>query len=184
MPLPILALTPFLAANGARIAIYAAVISSVIGVVWMHGFFKGREQLFEERAELATKKVELIVRQGAVTEKIITKYTHTTQTTTSVTEAIKHEVLHAAQTSVAAGSCTCHLDNQWLRLHNAAADNRIPEPAASVDGEGRTATAVEALRTVTENYAACHRTADKLDALQDWVREQLRISEATSEGER
>lgn len=39
----------------------------------------------------------------------------------------------------------------------------------------RAPTAAEALSTVTENYAAGHRTADKLDGLQDWVRKQGKV---------
>lgn len=36
-------------------------------------------------------------------------------------------------------------------------------------------TAAAALNTVTENYAACRRTADRLDWLQAWVREQAAV---------
>ena len=36
-------------------------------------------------------------------------------------------------------------------------------------------TAASALRTVTENYARHHRVADRLDALQSWVRGQEQV---------
>lgn len=40
-------------------------------------------------------------------------------------------------------------------------------------GSSRPVSAAGALPKITENYGACNRTADRLDALQSWVRGQF-----------
>lgn len=49
----------------------------------------------------------------------------------------------------------------------AACERPQPLPAGS-----GAPTAAQALQTVTSNYARHHRCADRLDSLQEWVREQ------------
>lgn len=51
------------------------------------------------------------------------------------------------------------------------AERPTPLPA----GEG-SPSAADALATVTGNYARHHRTADRLDCLQGWIREQSAIT--------
>jgi hypothetical protein len=48
-----------------------------------------------------------------------------------------------------------------------------PQPLRGPAGEAPSA--AEALRALSANYAAAHRSADRLDALQDWVRRQLGV---------
>ncbi|MDK2124139.1 hypothetical protein [Parachitinimonas caeni] len=67
----------------------------------------------------------------------------------------------------------CHLDADWLRLHDAAATGRLPEPTdatASADATASGPTAAEALPTVIDNYRSCNETAQRLRDLQGWVR--------------
>jgi len=68
------------------------------------------------------------------------------------------------------------LDPAWRLLHDAAALNAVPGDPGTADGAGGAPPAAAALSTVTANYSACHRTADRLDALQRWVREQSAIT--------
>ncbi|QDQ24910.1 hypothetical protein FNU76_00315 [Chitinimonas arctica] len=63
----------------------------------------------------------------------------------------------------------CHLDYEWLRLHNAAALSIVPEPADSADAAAGEFTSDDALQTVTTNYQACQDNARQLADLQRWL---------------
>jgi len=55
----------------------------------------------------------------------------------------------------------------------AAADNDSIDTDIDADGAAGTVTAAQALPTVTDNYAKANRNADKLEALQEWIRAQI-----------
>lgn len=160
----------FLATHGSRIAVYGVLVAAGLGVSWMHGFFSGRAALHEYRAAQATEAARVVVRQAAATVKVVNRYIKVAGATRVVTETVEKEVLRYVDSNP-----TQCLDDKWRRLHDAAALNAVPQPPARADGEGEAPpSAAEALTTTTENYAACHAAADRLDGLQDWVREQQR----------
>ena len=66
----------------------------------------------------------------------------------------------------------CNLHNSTIELLNAAAKNDLPNPTRAVDesSSGVNLSAVET--TVIENYNQYHEVKNKLDLLQEWVREQ------------
>jgi len=66
----------------------------------------------------------------------------------------------------------CKLHNSTVELHDAAAENRIPDPATRTD-EGPSGVALsEETRAVIENYNTYNQVAEQLRSLQQWVREQ------------
>lgn len=147
-------------------------------VVWSagcfgYGLFTGKDAgaraLAEHIAQQATARVALIVKQGELTERVVNHYVKVKGDTQTVTVTVEKEVSSYANT----GYC---LDGTWRRLHDAAALNGVPPAAGPVDGEGGAPQAATAIRAVTENYAACHRTADKLDSLQQWVNQQKELT--------
>lgn len=101
---------------------------------------------------------------------MVTRYIKVKGDTEVVTQTITKEVVRYAEANP--GYC---LDAGWRLLHDNAARNAIPDPGVKPDGEGGAPTAATAIQTVTGNYAACNRTADRLDALQAWVREQWAV---------
>lgn len=157
-----------LAANWQRLLIYAALVAAACLTVWMHGYFKGKAALYEYQAEQAKEGARIVVKQGEATERVVNRYIKVRGATETVTVTVEKEVERYANT----GHC---LDGAWRRLHDASALNALPEPARGLDGEGRAPEAATSLATVTANYAACHRTADRLDGLQEWVREQQAV---------
>ena len=159
--------------NWQRVLIYAVVAAALAATVWMHGYFKGKAALYEYQAEQARAGAAIVVKQGAATERVVNRYIKVKGDTQVVTLTVEKEVVRYADSNP--GLC---LDAGWRRLHDAAALNAVPVPAAEPDGEGRAAPpAALALQAVAENYAACHRTADRLDALQDWAREQHQVTQ-------
>lgn len=151
--------------NWQRLLLYGTILLAIGTILIGYGYHKGSQRLYEYQADQAKAAVAIVVKQGKATEKIVTRYVKVKGDTQVVTTTIEKEVVRYAESNP--GTC---LDGAWRRLHDAAATNAVPGPASLADGESRAPPAAAALNTVTENYAACHRTADKLDALQDWVR--------------
>lgn len=133
IPLPVISFGLSLLQNWQRIAIYAALAFAVVGIAWMHGYGKGSSRLYEAQAEQARARVAIVLKQSAVTERIVTEYVHIAGATQVVTQYVDREVSRYAESNP--GSC---LDPDWRRLHDLAASNRIPDPSRAPDGPVRT----------------------------------------------
>lgn len=157
----------FLAGNWVRLALYGLVIAGALATAAGFGYHKGVQRLWSYQVEQARQAVKVIVRQGEVTERVVTKYITIRAKAEVIERTIEKEVIRYAETNTSA----C-LDPQWRRLHDGAAVGAVPDPAGSVDGEATTPAAHEAIAAVTENYAICHANADRLEALQGWIRAQ------------
>jgi len=146
---------------------YTIVVATFCG--WQ-GYQLGENELYKYQAKQATVALKVRQKRDEATEKVVTKYVQVAGETKTVTEYIEKKVVEYANT----GYC---LDPAWRVYHDLAAGNIVPKPGFIPDAAGGTApTAAAALQTVTESYAACHRTADRLDALQDWVRKQQAVT--------
>jgi hypothetical protein len=145
----------------------------IVGLVaGLAGFGLGGKYVYgkwlDERASQAAQAVQIVTRQGQATEKVVTQYRDRVKVREGATVTIEREVERYVEGKPLALACT--LDMRWLRLHDAAAAGAVPPPAAGDDAAPGTVTAAAALPTVTANYAACGRTADRLTGLQAWVR--------------
>lgn len=163
----ILKIAGFAAGNWERLVIYALLIMGVISAAAGWGYMKGSERLFRYQAEQAQQAVRVVVKQGEATERVLIRYVKVKGDTQVITQTIEKEVTRYVDSNP--GLC---LDAQWGRLHDAAAANTLPQAPSGPDAAIGAPTAAQAIKTVTDSYAACHRTADRLDALQDWVRAQ------------
>lgn len=153
--------------NWQRLVIYGLLIAGVLAATAGWGYMKGVERLYEYQGKQATMAARVIVKQGEVTERIVDRFVKVQGATRVVTQTVEKEVVRYVETNP--GPC---LDVQWRRLHDSAAANTLPETASKPDGAIGAPTAAEAIEAVTASYAACHRTADKLDGLQAWVKAQ------------
>ena len=155
----------------AKWGVIAALVAAFGGWAWFEGNEHGTEKLTKYIGEQAVEATKINTARQVVTERVITKYVKVQGETKLVTETIEKEVVKYAQ-----ANRTFTLDREWRGLHDRAAANTLSSPAARVDGAVGTApTAAEAITTVTGNYARANRTADTLDALQSWVREQGKV---------
>lgn len=147
------------------------VLGVVLAGAWFKGYQVGAEKLETYRTEQFTAATKINTQRAAVTEKIVTRYIKVKGDTEVITRTVEKEIVRYAESNP--GLC---IDGAWRVLHDAAAHNTVPDPAGIPYGAaGAPPRAAEALGTVTANYAACHRTADRLDALQGWVREQEQV---------
>ena len=161
----------FVTGNWSRIAIYGLVIVGALGAAAGVGYHQGVKRLWTYQAEQAKEAVKIVVKQGKVTERVVTKYITIRAKAEVVERTVEKEVIRYVDKNP--GHC---LDPLWRRLHDASTGT-VPDPASGTDDPGGAPTAAEALETVTQNNARCIRTADRLDALQEWVREQQKINE-------
>ena len=150
-----------------RYLIYGLVVLVVLGAAWGKGYLMGSERLNDYIQRQAQEETRIAGVRERVTTKVLTRYIQVAGATKTVTETIEKEVVKYANT-------THCLDAQWARLHDGAALN-IPPSAVTTDGEIGAPTAAQAIEAVTQSYAACHRTADRLDNLQTWVKEQSQV---------
>jgi hypothetical protein len=160
----------FFTSGLARWLVLAVVLVAVVLMARLHWKQEGREEILRENAAAA---VRIITRQGEATERVVTKYRTIVKQAEPIVQTIEKEVIRYA--NVNPGFC---LDADWRRLHDAGALGAVPAAAGGIDAAGRTPEAppaAVALQTVTDNYAACRRTAARLDGLQDWVREQQQV---------
>lgn len=150
--------------------IIASLVASFAGYFWMKGNEHGTQKLLDYQAAQAIEAVRIAKGRDTVTVKVVDNFIKVKGETKVRTEYIDREIVRYENT----GLC---LDADWRRLHDAAARNAVPDAGLKPDGERGAPTAATALKTVTANYAACHRTADRLDALQGWVRGQQSVSQ-------
>lgn len=156
--------------NWQRLVIYGLLIVGFAGTCAGWGYMKGVERLYAYQAKQATQAVKILVKQGEATERVVIRYVKVQGATRTVTETVEKEVVRYVETNP--GPC---LDVKWRRLHDSAAANTLPETAPGVDASGGAPTAAQAIETVTASYAACHRTADRLTGIQEWIIEQEKV---------
>jgi hypothetical protein len=73
---------------------------------------------------------------------------------------------------------SCSLPKSTVSLHDSASRNEVAERAAATDGTSSEIKASQLLDRVVENYGSCHENAAKLEAWQEWYREQKKIFES------
>lgn len=162
----------------AKWAVIAALAVAVGGYGWVKGNEHGTAKLTEYIGKQAVESAKIVVKQGAVTERVVTKYLDRVKLAEGVTTTIEKEVTRYVESKPLA--LACMLDNRWLRLHDGAASGSVPGPAQADDGASGTVSAAAALPTITSNYARANRNADRLDALQEWVREQYKATNGSN----
>ncbi len=72
----------------------------------------------------------------------------------------------------------CSLPKSTISLHDSASRNEVAERAAAIDGTPSEVKASQLLDRVVENYGSCHENAAKLEAWQEWYKEQKKIFES------
>jgi hypothetical protein len=65
-----------------------------------------------------------------------------------------------------------------VRLHDAAAAGRLPEPARDADAAAAGIALSAVAGTVAENYTACRANAEQLSALQSWILDMKESADA------
>ena len=160
----------FLGGPIGRWLIIALIGAALFGFGWVRGNEHGTAKLSEYIGKQAEEAVRIVTKRGEITVQVITKYVKVQAKTADVAKAVDEGVKEYAKRNRG-----FTLDTEFRSLHDRAALNALPGATARADVARGAPAAAEVLAGVTSNYAACHRTADRLDGLQDWVREQEKV---------
>ena len=165
-------LVSFILANWQRAVIYGALVVAAFTIAVGIGYYRGVQRLWDYQVEQAQAAIRVVVKQGAVTERIVTRYVERKEQIRTIEKIVEKEIVRYVD---------AHLDDYPLSraaviLHDAAAAGSVPDPAGAVDGTASGIKASALTQACTANYAEYHQVASRLISLQDWVRAQARVN--------
>jgi hypothetical protein len=151
-----------------KILIAVVAILGAFGYGYLKGIQSGNEKikLFQAKAEAQYHELQAAYEKAknSVNEKIVTEYVdrivYVTKWRTKNVEIVK-EV-----------PSNCELSAGWVHVHDSAAEGRNADSTAAADGASSEIKDTEALATVVDNYGTCAANAERLTALQNWVKDQ------------
>ena len=151
-----------------RLLAMAAFAFALVGFGWVKG--AGHVQA---EWDTATSKQTLQIavvqkRQAEATVQVVTKYVDRVRVVRETGDTIVKEVPVYVP---AEADAACVVNGGFVRLHDAAAAGRLPEPARSADADPAGIALSAVAGTVADNYARCRENAEQLISLQEWVRE-------------
>lgn len=153
-----------------RWAVYGALAGAAAIVCTGWGYYLGMKNLWEYQAEQARSAIPVVVKQGTVTERVVTKYRDRIVKVKGETQFITKEIVRYVP-----ASADPVLPTGWVLLHDAAATRTVPAAPDGIDVAAPAIAASQAARDVVENYGTCHETAIQLVGLQDWIRHQYQV---------
>ncbi|WP_230939923.1 hypothetical protein [Xanthomonas translucens] len=120
-----------------------------------------------DTAQDALTSAQSVAVSEKVTTKVVTQYVDRVQVVREVGATITREIpVYVTKKADAA----CPVPIGFVRVHDAAAEGRVPEQAAGDPDAPAEGVALSAVAdTVSGNYTACHENAEQLIALQTWV---------------
>jgi hypothetical protein len=117
-------------------------------------------------AEEQSQKVNTVIQERVVTQiKVVKENVYVNR---EIIKEVAGKQLDAS----------CSLPKSTISLHDSASRNEVAGRAAATDGTASEIKASQLLDRVVENYGSCHENAAKLEAWQEWYREQKKIFES------
>lgn len=137
------------------------------------GYQKGSnnaEAKYEQKlADAKEAYAELEKVKNKVVEKIVTQYVD------KIVYVTKWRTKNVTVTEVVPSDCS--LNNGWVHVHDASVAGRSADTTLAADGTSSGIETPEALATIVDNYGICAENAEKLKALQQYVKDQQKIIE-------
>jgi hypothetical protein len=150
------------------------VLMLVVGSYMFGGY--GTEMAWRQKVKDLEAKVKAAEEQSqkvntVIQEKVVTKIKVVKENVYVNREIIKEVAGKQLDAS-------CSLPKSAISLHDSASRNEVAGRAAATDGTPSEVKASQLLDRVVENYGACHENAAKLEAWQEWYKEQKKIFES------
>ena len=150
------------------------IVLLVVGAYLFGGY--GVQQAWLARVAELEAKVKAAEEQSqkvntVIQEKVVTKIKVVKENVYVNREIIKEVAGKQLDAS-------CSLPKSTISLHDSASRNEVAGRAAATDGTPSEVKASQLLDRVVENYGSCHENAAKLEAWQEWYREQKKIFES------
>lgn len=152
---------------------------ALVGFGWVNGagHVQGQWDAATVKQSLTVAKVQK--RQAEATVQVVTQYVDRVKIVREKgAEIVKEIPVYVPVEADAA----CVLPRGFVRLHDAAADGQLSDPAGPADAAPAGIALSAAAETVADNYQRCHENAEQLIALQEWVRQMDRATDG-GEGE-
>lgn len=133
--------------------------------LFLEGLTTGAGVLQSELDAAKQEVVRINEQSKQITEKVVIKY---------VTEQkqVKEKGEQIVKYITTNNDKQCTVYNSTIELLNSAAENRIPDPAKSVNDTPSNTQLSSVTKTVVENYNLYNEVALQLKSLQDWIMQQ------------
>jgi len=150
------------------------VVLLVVGAYFYGGHgvqqaWLARVQELEAKVKIAEEKSQQV--NTVIQERVVTKIKVVKENVYVNREIIKEVAGKQLDAS-------CSLPRSTVSLHDSASRNEVAERSAATDGTPSEVKASQLLDRVVENYGSCHENAAKLEAWQEWYKEQKKIFES------
>lgn len=150
------------------------VVLLVVGSYFYGGY--GVEMSWRDRVKELEAKVKAAEEQSQKVNTVIEEKVVYKTKVIKENVYVNREIIKEVAGKQLDASCT--LPNSTVSLHDSASRNEVAGRAAATDGTASKVKASELLDTVVQNYGACHENAAKLEAWQEWYKEQKKIFES------
>lgn len=178
-----LMLAGLLAYVGSKVLLWLPVIRTyklpveIIGVVALviGAYFYGGVAYREAIAEYK-RKVEIAEQQSKQANEQLAAEVQKKSKVIKETVYVNREIIKEVAGKQIDAVCT--LPRSAVSLHDSASQNEVAGRAAATDGTPSQVKASELIDRVVENYGACHDNAARLEAWQQWYRDQKKIWES------
>ncbi len=155
-----------------RVAAILIFAAALLGFGWVRGATHVQAKWDAEHDKQFLKVAHVQQKQAEATVKIVTQYVDRVKIVHETGDTIIKEVPKYVP------SDSCALPAGFRVLHDAAANNTVPDPAGRTDAQP--VPAQDAATTVATNYQQYYELAAQLKALQDWIRAQEAATNSVS----
>jgi len=150
------------------------VVLLVVGSYFYGGY--GVEMSWRDRVKELEAKLKIAEEQSQKVNTVIETKVVTKIKVVKENVYVNREIIKEVAGKQLDASCS--LPKSTVSLHDSASRNEVAGRAAATDGTPSEVKASQLLDTVVQNYGACHENAAKLEAWQEWYREQKKIFES------
>lgn len=155
-----------------KYAAYGLLLLALLSTVYIKGMAHVQDLWNRaiEKENLAILK--RVVLQEKITTKVVTEYVDRIKVIKEKSETITKEIPIYV---TAKNDSQCIINNGFVWLHDAAAQNTIPDTARTFNETASNFKLSGVIRTVKQNYQICNENAEQLISLQQWVKEQYEL---------
>ena len=158
-----------------RLLIVAVLAATLVGVGWVKGASHVQAEWDAEVVKQSLTAARVEKAQAQATVQVVTEYVDRVKIVRQAGETIIKEVPVYVPSQADAA---CVVPRGFARLHDAAAQGVVPEPAGDSDAAPAGVALSAVAGTVAENYTACRANTEQLSALQSWILEMKESADA------
>jgi len=146
-----------------------AILIATFAAGWSVNGWRIGEDIAAAEAQRARDTIEIERLNAENANEVAARHAAEAAAQVVKTRTITKEVIKYVQ-SPDAGQCD--LSDDWVRIHNdsTGVSTTTETPSRTDDTPRESKNDVDALVTITDNYAICQANATKLQALQEWAK--------------